>query len=294
MTRKIGGSLLIIAVIFFSSAAFAEECLEYEPAAVTITGTFEVRTSEKSVDKNAASKDTQNSKYIVFIPETPICVKSKEGSPEIPAEYGINSIQIINKHIGSDVIRTYEIISSRKYEYEVAGNLSRASENHHHTRVVMEYRGGTQVPTAAEIYARKFLVNKNNYETRDTANIDTSEEILRLSGEKYKGCYWWISPKTDVTGTLIHKKFDDLDFWILKPPKPFCVKGWQSHYSEVTVRDVPVFQLDISKDKFDLYKDLINKKVVVRGSFYFPGEKNLLLDVVIKYIESIEPFQKDK
>jgi hypothetical protein len=109
-----------------------DNCLSYEPARVSLTGTISKKTFPGPPNYESIKRGDKPETYWVLHLEKPICTKA---SADNDAETGVADLQLI---LTRKQYALYRKLLGRRAPLTVTGKLSHAITGHHHTPVLME------------------------------------------------------------------------------------------------------------------------------------------------------------
>lgn len=121
---------LILLLLLFTTQAQAQQCLNYEPDAVTLTGTIKQHTFAGPPNYESVAKGDAAEKVWVLHLEKPICVLA---SADNEKENEVSDLQLVVG--GSKEYRAYRSMVGRKVS--ATGTLFHAHTGHHHTPVLL-------------------------------------------------------------------------------------------------------------------------------------------------------------
>jgi hypothetical protein len=130
MCGRLGTLLLFLVLLPFDAAA--QDCLQYEPAVVHLTGTISKKTFPGPPNYESIKGGDQRETYWVLHLARPVCTKV---SGDNEAETGVTDVQLI---LTRKQYALYKKFAGRKDPLTIKGQLSHAMTGHHHTPVLME------------------------------------------------------------------------------------------------------------------------------------------------------------
>ena len=132
------GALVAIGAIFFAlSVASAGECLEYEPALVTLKGVVSLKPAYGPPGYGEDPKHDAREDYLALTLDAPVCMRANsELHTEDVAETEIKAIQLVFRN-GEAFRQAKRWIGMR---ISVAGSLYHGYTGHHHTTVLLKLR----------------------------------------------------------------------------------------------------------------------------------------------------------
>jgi hypothetical protein len=118
-----------------SSDVSARECLDYEPAIVTIQGSVSLKPAYGPPGFGEDPKRDAREDYLALTLDAPVCMKaSSEPHTDDVAEIEIKAMQLVFRN-GEAFKQTKQWIGKR---ISVTGSLSHGFTGHHHTTVLLK------------------------------------------------------------------------------------------------------------------------------------------------------------
>lgn len=132
------------ATFFISSVVSARDCLDYEPATVTIQGSVSLKPAYGPPGFGEDPKHDAREDYLALTLDTPVCMKaSSEPDTENIAETDIKAMQLVFRD-GEAFKQAKQWIGKR---ISVSGGLFHGFTGHHHTAVLLNVKEIGQVVT---------------------------------------------------------------------------------------------------------------------------------------------------
>jgi len=252
-----------------SSPARAGECLSFEPAVVEITGSlWKKAQSEKPGLKNGQQKVSAGQQW-VFLPDT----------DNIPC---VNTDPATSEIIGPERdIYEFQVVFSRKDVDENA-----LYKQFLHRKVILK---GTVSKVPSAPWYTPLLIKVIDLEpllTEADKCLSYEPTVVTITGRMYE--------KT-LPGRPNYESTEHGDepatYWFMKTDKPFCVYANVNDEIDEDEKDVTDVQLVFTRDdvdEYDLYRDLLSKKVAGKGTFYHAHTAHHRTKILLT-VETIEP-----
>jgi hypothetical protein len=137
MRTWISGTLAIGMAFFMSSAVSARDCLDYEPAKVTIQGSMSLKPAYGPPGYGEDPERDAHEDYLAITLDAPACMKANsEPDTENVAESQIKAVQLVFRS-GDEFKQAKQWIGK---QVSVTGGLFHEFTGHHHTTVLMNVR----------------------------------------------------------------------------------------------------------------------------------------------------------
>jgi hypothetical protein len=128
--------------LLLSSIASAEECLQCEPATVTIEGSVSLKPAYGPPGFGEDPRHDAREDYLALTLDTPVCVTaSSKPQTEDIAESDIKTVQLVFRN--SEALRRAKHWIGKKTS--VTGSLYHGFTGHHHTTVLLNVDVGQAV-----------------------------------------------------------------------------------------------------------------------------------------------------
>jgi Domain of unknown function (DUF4431) len=125
------------ATFFVSSVVSARECLDYEPAMITIQGTVSLKSAYGPPGFGEDPKHDAREDYLALTLDAPVCMKaSSEPHTDDVSETQIKATQLVFRN-GEAFKQTKQWIGKRM---SVIGSLFHGITGHHHTTVLLKMK----------------------------------------------------------------------------------------------------------------------------------------------------------
>jgi Domain of unknown function (DUF4431) len=125
------------ATFFVSSVVSARECLDYEPAMITIQGSVSLKPAYGPPGFGEDPKHDAREDYLALTLDAPVCMKaSSEPHTDDVSETEIKAMQLVFRN-GEAFKQTEQWIEKR---ISVTGSLFHGFTGHHHTTVLLKVK----------------------------------------------------------------------------------------------------------------------------------------------------------